>query len=403
MTKRLPKTVFIIIDAFRHDYLSKDVTPFLFELSQRSKYYQQLVPSYGFCERTELLVGLTSQQSNYFTAIGFDPQNSPYKGMSLFLSLLELLMKLMPLFFNKVVKRLLWEFVSRKECGFAPLNIPLSQLKFFSLTEDGKGSAITNHDQSLYKIIKERNSSINDESFTALNRHHGGDDDDRIAILTKNIEDDSSLYLLYIADCDKYGHQYGPLSKELNVELKKIDQKIERLYKRLTQSNRFLNWVVIGDHGMTQVEEKVNVSKHVLEALNNLKNGVDYLIFADSTVFRIWVLNEKKKSMISAILEKVFSMEELSAHGTYTRPTTLGLQNDRKYGDFIWLANNGVLISPDNFNTVDKTIKGMHGYDPKENDSSYGMAICNGPDFDTKHIERECLTSIYTELRKVYI
>ena len=35
------------------------------------------------CERTEILTGLNSMQSGFFTAIGYDPENSEYKNFNL--------------------------------------------------------------------------------------------------------------------------------------------------------------------------------------------------------------------------------------------------------------------------------------------------------------------------------
>ena len=36
---------------------------------------------------------------------------------------------------------------------------------------------------------------------------------------------------------------------------------------------------------------------------------------------------------------------------------------DRRYGDHIWLADPGVMVSPDFFHRI-STEEGMHGYDP---------------------------------------
>ena len=83
------KVVLVLLDACRGDYINQKQTPFLFNLSKRSKYYESLVPSFGFCERTEILVGKTALESKCFTAFGFKPKASPYRGYTILLNLLD--------------------------------------------------------------------------------------------------------------------------------------------------------------------------------------------------------------------------------------------------------------------------------------------------------------------------
>ena len=58
------KTLLVLIDAFRHDYLSKEHTPFLWSLLEAGHYVERLEPSFGVCERTEILVGESSNNLN---------------------------------------------------------------------------------------------------------------------------------------------------------------------------------------------------------------------------------------------------------------------------------------------------------------------------------------------------
>ena len=62
------KVILILLDACRGDYINKKNTPFISSLSKQGTYYKYLKPEFGFCERTEILVGKKPLESGYFTA-----------------------------------------------------------------------------------------------------------------------------------------------------------------------------------------------------------------------------------------------------------------------------------------------------------------------------------------------
>ena len=74
-------TILLLLDAFRSDYISKNNTPFLYKISKEGFFCPSVEQSYGFCERTEILTGLRANESGFFTAVGYDPINSPYKNI----------------------------------------------------------------------------------------------------------------------------------------------------------------------------------------------------------------------------------------------------------------------------------------------------------------------------------
>jgi predicted AlkP superfamily pyrophosphatase or phosphodiesterase len=76
-------TVLILLDAFRRDYLAEHNTPFLWSCSREGEHYKGVIQSFGFCERSEILTGMNGRESGFLTAIGFDPDASPYRGNKL--------------------------------------------------------------------------------------------------------------------------------------------------------------------------------------------------------------------------------------------------------------------------------------------------------------------------------
>ncbi len=398
----MEKTILVVLDAFRHDYIDSKSTPFLYSLLDKSKYYKKLTPSYGFCERTEIMVGLEAGESNYFTAIGYDEENSPYKHIHGVLSLLSKVEKMSPDFIRKVIRRLLWEYISRRKYGFASVNIPMDSLAYFSLTEDGKTSTINSSPDSIINLAKKHDKSVNLSSFTSLTSKMNGNDDDRIENLKRQVEKNSdSVYLLYISAADHFGHKFGPDSDRFRSELTHIDRKLEILYKSICDSHDDVNWMFVGDHGMTQIEHKFNIVDSVDSVLSLFKFGGDYIYFADSTVFRVWCLDKSKEKEIKSKLVSLFSQPKFANRGKLTTETGIGLAGDRMYGDMLWLANPGVVINPDFFNTKTKELNGMHGYDPSLSDSCFGMGILNGKRFMNGVVDNDSLTSIYKELKNI--
>ena len=73
------KVVYLLLDAFRCDYIDEKSTPFLYNCSQKGIFYKQVIPSLSFCERTEIFTGKKPNESGFFTAIGYEPASSQYK------------------------------------------------------------------------------------------------------------------------------------------------------------------------------------------------------------------------------------------------------------------------------------------------------------------------------------
>ena len=70
---------------------------------------------------------------------------------------------------------------------------------------------------------------------------------------------------LYIQDADKYGHLYGPYSRQVKDAVQQIDEDIYMLLDELQQQDieDEVNVLVFSDHGMTDIhaQQKINISK----------------------------------------------------------------------------------------------------------------------------------------------
>jgi len=390
------KLVIILLDACRGDYISEETTPFLFKLKDNNRYFKNLVPGYGFCERTEIFVGKAPLESGYFTAFGRCPEESPYKNLRIPLLVLGKIEEFFSSpFLSKVIRRSIWEVVKNKDGTFYPFRIPLNKLSEFRLTEDGPRNLIDNSDESLYQIARK----VYKDATTSLNTKLSGSDKDRLDLVLKGIEKPYDFYPTYISSLDYIGHQKGPISSEIKNELSSLDSTLEDFYTKLQNYENPPTVVFCGDHGMSPIKNIVNIQLVVdhLISENHLLAGFN--IFLDSTMARFW-FDEKNSSDISLLknaLENNFKDKGFFLmRADYQN---FGIPDSDLYGDCIWICQDGILISPDFFSPSNKVINGMHGYQPLAI-QHYGFAIIAGNDFKKEHFDKPMpLSSVYSDMK----
>lgn len=400
------KIVYILLDAFRADYIDEYNTPFLYKCSQNGTYYKEVLPNLSYCERTEIFTGLKPSESGMFTAIGFNPEQSPYKNYKYIFLVLDFFEKL--IFsknrkLNRIFRFILSKTLSRLNFQLSCYNIPLSILNYFSLTED-KYSFFSdksfNGNESIFTISKKKGINIFYDSFTALNFKSNGTDADRLRLAVENSTDNFGLYFIYIAAPDFFGHKLGPNSYKLSNELKQLDQQLE-----VFKTDFLIKWpnssfIFHGDHGMREVDSHFNIIESINQIAQkyNLRFNKDFIYFVDSTMFRIWFLND---SCLKVLSDDLVNSDLLNCYGQFVTKEFANKFNipfgDRKYGDLLWVANKGVLLFPDFFHN-DSPKKGMHGYTPGDK-SEHGMCIEVGNAVPKKNIKKIELNKIFQILK----
>ena len=396
------KVVFILIDALRSDYITKEDSPFLYNFAKKNKYYKNVTQSRSFCERAEIFTGLSPRESGYFTAIGFSPEDSPYKNMQ-YLEILALPDRIFSKnrLYSKFRNRLLKQLRKGSIGMMSGYSIPINILKYFNLTEDKYDLQSENGfdgQKNLFKDCKINKLNVYYDSFTALNFTKPTTDESRLESVEKSIEDDYNLYLLYIGLMDSTGHKYGPESKKLKAELKKLDKRLSEFYANIISKNKDTKFIFLGDHGMTEIHTHIDIDDKLnkLAVKNNLKLGKDYVYFLDSTMFRIWYLNDNALKCLDESLKNntnllkygIFVDESISKEEEIPFP-------DKRYGDTLWMANMGVLIFPDFFHKSNP-YKGMHGYDA---DDLSSKGTCMVSSLQSEYNENIKLTDIYSILK----
>ena len=391
------KVILVLIDACRGDYISSERTPFLFNLTKSNKYYKNLVPSFGFCERTEIIVGLDSMKSNCFTAFGFSQDLSPYRSykyLMFFLGWLENLLN--SSLFSKFIRRFIWEVFRYKKHAYYPARIPLKYLSDFCLTEDSALNLIEESDMSLYKVAN----GVYRKATTSMSSYLKGSDQSRLSDVLLAMNSPYQFYPTYVATLDSIGHKYGPDSIEIKDALINLDNQLEDFYNATQKSEHEPIVIFCGDHGMSRVTEFINIEK-IVNSFNKdrtFKNNCR--LFLDSTIARFWFKNKNSHHIDALVKEIKLHYNDKGIFVERGEYENFGIPDSDMYGDFLWICNEGVVISPDYFNSVDKKLSGMHGYRPS-GAQNYGFAIIAGKNIEAhKEVNIEPLTKVYQEIKK---
>jgi len=381
--------VFFLMDAFSSDYLSEEDTPFLFNCANEGEFTKRITNGFGFCERAEIFTGISSIDSNYISAIGYCPDRSPYKKLSLFLKLISFVDKCIPIsVFRKILRRLLALLIYRNKHALNPYQIPYQMLKYFALTEDYNDSSEMHalRHESIFDIALINSKKIHQNSFTGLNKKNNGTDDNRLAVVLDECSNDYSLYLIYISTMDACGHKFGPKSLQVKQALKELDTKLQRFVSDFEKKLPESTYVFLGDHGMTTINDRIDIKSILMQMEKNTKLRIhkDYIYFLDSTMLRVWVLNKNINDEIEIYLE---SDPVLNGNGIFYSKLPEYKPN-RELGDIVWCANSGILVSPDFFHTSNDNLKGMHGY-LNADEGGTGMCIKYGNVKKKVYEERE--------------
>lgn len=351
------KTIFILVDALKSLYLTEDNMPFLYSLSKEGYYIKQIIPCAGFCERSEIFSGLDGYDTGNFTAIGYLPERSPYKNDDFYLGFFELLKRVSPRAYGKLFY--IWRKRNKKTLN--GYRIPPKTLTKLGLTEDGEKQLIPHRE--IFQVLDEKGMTYTLDGFTSLSDLGRRSNLTISELAAREIQKGTDFIPLYIGETDSIGHRFGSDIESIKPTLKSVDNILKEIYQLAAQSG--YSFCVMGDHGMVPITKKLDVMGLVQKAKCKLHK--DYEVFYDSTMVRFWFYNEETKKCIYNHFK-----ENLSGHGflvdknncaNYRIPLDV-LSEDGKpiYGDLVWCANPGVLVSPDYFHSAQASENGMHGY-----------------------------------------
>jgi len=179
-----------------------------------------------------------------------------------------------------------------------------------------------------------------------------------------------NFWYLKFNDLDHLGHKFGPEPATFKNQLTKIDAYIEQVVNLLQKKRHALKVLVLADHGMSKVYKTVNIWKDLRKLRSQLYE--DYLVFADSTMLRFWFSTEQAVHEIYDFLQQIGVGHILSTR----EKEFLKMPFDPKYGEMIYVVDEGYLIHPSFFHSRSKP-RGMHGYAYPKTPEAFPILIMN--------------------------
>ncbi len=324
---------------------------------------QPLTTIFGYsatCDPT-ILTGVLPRQHGHFSFYAYDPARSPFR-KSLFVQLMRLCPK--ALSSRNRVRNIAGKIILRrlKYTGYFNIyNMPFSLLPLFDYTEKKdlyQKGGINNKTPTIMDFAREQEIDF----FLA---NWKGSEVENLENLKQAIIDPNravSFAYLYMASMDAILHKYGSIHEEVTKKMAWYENELQKLYSTAQEEYDEVRLFIFSDHGMTDVHADYDL-RNIVER-SGLKFGKDYAAVYDSTMARFWFLNETAASTITELLKPL-------TFGTILDDKTLHEWGadfaDHRYGDLFFLMNAGTLIVPSHMG--ERTIKGMHGYDPDDKDS----------------------------------
>lgn len=364
--------LFVMLDALRHDYINRIDSPYLYSLA-RDGLSGSSIPSFGFEPDAAYLAGLRPDEADGGAMFWLDLDGSPFRFTRFLPAVLDNLSERPAQFMRKGI-RLIAQLSARNvrtRYWASPGWIPLPLLPHFGfsstrLMEDpgflpaatvfdhlrAAGRSWYYHGMPLYRV-----------SATSVM--------ERFLVEFTGRE---SYAFLHIGDLDGIGHHYGPSSDKRKEALHRVDRILSRIVAHARTTAGDVDILVLGDHGMAQVEHTLDV-RPVIERLQ--ARGLMFDYFIDATFFRCWSQDADVLDAVQGELNQLPGLMEIG--DAEAQRYGLHYQHNR-FWDICWQAEEGFVFTP-NFHNNHELLLGMHGYLPecRENWSAFVLSSSRLP------------------------
>ncbi len=368
---------YMFIDALGWNIVSRhgfalDALPHRRKVEMQFGYSAAAVPT--------ILSGEQPEKHGHFSFFYYDPKNSPFRKFRYmkFLCGAGLHPKC---FFNRGrVRRHISRLVAKLNgyTGYFSLySVPFEKLPYFDYCEkhdifaSGGLAPVENLRDVLEKSglrwhMSDWRKSENENVKSAIDTLKGGQTD---------------FAFIYSGDFDSFMHDNVFDDAAVHERLQRYEGIVSGIISALKQSGREYEFTVISDHGMTPNVATLDLMKKVGEL--KLKFGKDYVPFYDSTMLRLWYLDDGAKAKLR---ERLSKPDCRGRFVTDAEKEQYGIKfPGDKFGNDIFLMDDGVQIEPCDLGA--KAMSGMHGYSPSNIDSYASFLSTASPRFEPKHVK----------------
>lgn len=346
--------LFTFIDAFGWELLKRH--SFLDDILKTKSPIETIFGYSATCDPT-IITGLLPRDHGHFSFFVHDPAKSPFKTAKMLSILPEFLSR------RGRVRNQISKFYKRYlgYTGYFQLyNMPFRTLNLYDYTEKRdiyEAGGINSGAKTIFDRLRNDNVPFYLSDWRAS---------EKLNLESLNIELNKgqiSFAYLYLAAMDATLHAHGTKSEKVSTKIAWYDEQLRRVLDLAGQKYDQVNLYVFSDHGMTDVHSACDLMTRIKGL--PIRQNQDYAVVYDSTMARFWFMNERARSIITDSLNacdqgKILDEQTLHEWGCDFA--------EQKYGQLFFLMNPGVLLCPSYMGET--MLAGMHGYDPKDPDST---------------------------------
>ncbi len=357
-------TVCVLVDAFRHDYLTPAMAPRLAGLADEGS-TARLRPILGYSDaiRATVFTGVYPDQHGYWMEYCYRPQDAPMRRLAALRDVDGMPVDIVRRGIKWGLSQTVVRRIGARE-GYAHLS--MRHFPFRSLTE---------FDWTLRRSMSEPGALGMPTLFDRLTeagvawRYLDAARDGTRGVLgaIDGLDTRTGFVFVYLHQIDMASHLLGVEGGLFRRAVRRTDELTGEVIDRLRARMGDINLVLFSDHGMSQVRQTVSYPD-----LWTHPSFPEHFCFAlDATMVRLW-FHDGDASLRSQIRARV----QAGAPGQWLAGDELAELHlrfeDRRYGDEIYLLDPGVAIFP-NFHSM-LNPRAMHAYHPDDPDQ-HGIFI----------------------------
>jgi hypothetical protein len=378
----------VLVDAFRHDYLTAGSAPFLAGIAAAGP-RARMRPIHGYSDsiRATIFTGSYPDQLGYWMEYCYRPETAAMAP----LARLGALDRLPGDLVRRGIKFTLSQTAARALAGregydhLSLRHLPFRSLDRFdwtlrrSMTSDGALGSPTIFDRLTSAGVPWSYLDSSRLGRAGLLRGLG------------ELPRDTQLVFVYLHHIDMASHVLGIDSRAFRTVVRRTDALVGRVVEAVRGAISEPELVVFSDHGMSRVQNTVSYPD-----LWAHPSFPDRFCFAlDATMVRLWWLDDDER-----LRQKIRGRVRRGAPGRFLAPAELRELHldfgNRLYGDEIYLLEPGTAIFP-NFHSMLRP-RAMHAYHPDDPDQQ-GIFLAPGEHALPETVELTAVTEVC--LRKV--
>lgn len=350
-------SLIVFVDAFGWEVVQK--YPVLKDIVIQQRVLETVFGYSATCIPS-IVTGAKPRDHGHFAFYYYDPENSPFKLLSL--------LRFLPFkFINRGrVRSYISKFVKKmmKYTGYFQLYaMPFEKIGKFNYSEKKNiytKTGIINNLDTIFDYLKAKGIRYHLSDWSDSEKNN-------IEALTELIKKDQiDLAYLYLPALDGVMHAHSVDSVQTKDKISELDSQIRQLVSLVEKMGRNCRLFVFSDHGMTNTTNNIDLQRLLKSC--DCEFSKDYTATYDATIGRFWFFNEEAKIKITNFLQTldcgiVLSNEKLKEWGCDFK--------GNMYGELFFLLNPGSIIVPSDMGI--KSIAAMHGFSPEDKHSKAAL------------------------------